>query len=157
VIRNLLTLFVALALRPTATPAQIVAAVPFTLEYRWVGEGVAGHTHAAPRPAMNTFVQVSDSVVLTLTGVDTAQVADRAGRADVFIRLTPDASQRFAETTAAHIGRELAVLINDSVVQVVTIESRLSRVAGVLASVGPDSAAAVAARINRARGQPPRD
>lgn len=149
--RSLLSAALAMSLSAGVVRAQALTASPFTLEYRWVGNGVAGHTHAARRSTTNTFIAVSDSVVLTMASVDTAEVSTRADGADVFVRLTSQAAHRFADETAAHVGHDLAVLVNGEIVQVVTIESRLGRVAGVLSGVRRDSADAVAARINAAR------
>lgn len=131
------------------------AASPVSLEYRWVGGGVAGPVHDAPFPARGEMLAVSDSIVLDLAGVASAHVMIHHDvDTEVFVRLTPAAAQAFAVATAAHIGATLAVLLDGQVVQLATIHSRLGAAAGVVTGVPRDSAEAIAARINRARATP---
>lgn len=149
------TLLFALAIgsRAFIAEAQAASPTPVTLEYRWVGDGAARAVHRAVDAMSGQVVMVSDSVALALGGVARAQVV-APGRGmsdwDVIVRLTPHATQAFAAETGAHVGRQLAVLVDGRVVQIATVTSRLGRVAGVVAGVPRAAADSLAARINGA-------
>jgi hypothetical protein len=127
------------------------------LEYHWLSEGVGGPSHVF-FDASGEDVAVSDSLVLTLDGVARADVVPAGPRRatwDVIVRLTPQAASAFADVTAAHVGHRLAVVLDGQVVQVVSIEGRLGRVAGVLTDVPRARADSVVARLNAPRAGAP--
>jgi len=133
---------------------------PLSLEYRWVGLGIAGPTHAVLDAQTGRTLAVSDSVVLDLAGVSRAEVVGRGARLagwDVIARLRPAAARAFAEATAAHVGDDLGILLDGRVVQVAHIASRLGAVAGIVSGVPRPVADSVAARVNRASSGPAPD
>ena len=152
------TLLLALALGVCArsADAQSLSAPRINLEYHWVSDSAGEPAHRVVDASSGQTLLVSDSVVLGIDGVARAEVAVR-GRGmsgwDVIVRLTPRGAQAFGATTEAHAGHQLAVLVDGRVVQVATVTTRLSHLAGVVAGVPRGAADSLAARINGALGQ----
>lgn len=130
-----------------------------TLQYRWViGENLTSSGYVDPATGMRYLLE--DKVVLDIDGIERAQVhpvrtsVDSAW--DVIVRLTPRAASDFAQTTATHVGRTLAVLMDGHIVSTAVVETPLRRVAGVVTRVPKSVADSIALRINVLKAAPSR-
>jgi preprotein translocase subunit SecD len=123
------------------------------LEYRWVvAESLGG---AQPPksifdPATHRWLTLSDTVVLTLSDIDSVRVLFSHGVGSVITRPTPAASDRFLVTTARHVGQRLGILLNGQLLVAPSIGSPWS--GQIPVGVGLDSALAVQLRERLAAG-----
>jgi len=130
-----------------------------TLQYRWViGENLTSSGYLDPATGMRYILE--DKVVLDVDGVERAEahpmrISGNSGW-DVIVRLTPRAASEFAETTAAHVGRTLAVLMEGHIISTAVVETPLRRVAGVVTNVPKSVADSIATRINAVKAAPSR-
>ena len=122
-----------------------------TLQYRWViGENLTSRGYVDPATGMRYLLE--NKVVLDIDGIERAEVhpvriSGDSGW-DVIVRLTPRGASEFAGTTATHVGRTLAVLMDGHIVSTAVVETPLRRVAGVVTSVSKPVADSIALRIN---------
>lgn len=130
-----------------------------TLQYRWViGEDSTSRGFADPATGMK--YRLENMVVLDINGIERAEIHPfppaRDSGWDVTVRLTPSAASEFAQTTAAHVGQMLAVLMDGHIVSTAIVETPLGRRAGVVMNVRKSVADSIALRINAAKREPTR-
>jgi hypothetical protein len=105
-------------------------------------------------PAGAGPVALVDSVVLDMTGIDSAWVwraaQDTADHWDVVVRLSRTGAADFGATTATHVGRRLAVVVDQRVVLMPVVESPLHGPALIASGVARHEADSLAARVNQA-------
>ncbi|WP_373069499.1 M56 family metallopeptidase [Gemmatimonas sp.] len=133
-------------------PSAVALRQANVLEYRWI-ENTPSTTAAATRytdPVTGQTLVLTDSVMLDLTGIDSAWVAsgfDDSVRG-VAVSLTASAAARVGAQTATHIGRRIAVVIDGRVGLVATVNTALGRVLPA-AEGSPAVADSLARQINQ--------
>ena len=136
-------------------PASPSAAQPpeSTLEYHWVIPTRGADWPCTTDPRIPSQ-PLSDSVALSLTDVARAEATSRGapetGGYTVLVRLTADGSARWRTTTAAHVGRCIAVVLDGRVVDMAFVQSPLAGIASVKPGVTRAEADSIVSRLNAA-------
>lgn len=147
----------ACASRPSATPAQARRGSPPALstvdfvQFRWE-DTVPRSAVRYIDPASGQPVALSDSVVLDIRGIDSAWVwkARRDTAWDVVLRLSREGAAQFGATTATHVGRRLAVIVDSTITEMPIIMAAIGPRAPLVSAVQRPVADSLAARVNRA-------
>lgn len=137
--------------RRVPPPTSLLLAAARLVEFRWE---VAGEPKSSRfmDPQRGVPVALSDSVVLDMSGIDSAWVTpvprDSMGRRDVVVRLSRRGAARFGATTATHVGRRLAVIVDGRITDLPIIESAIGEIVQLASDVAGPVADSLAARVN---------
>jgi len=85
------------------------------LEYRWVlrTDSAAAQQHPSLfDPFMRRWLILNDTLALDLSQADSVEVASGSGAQSVMLRLGLASADRLLSNTAAHVGSQLAVVLN---------------------------------------------
>ncbi|MCR4339848.1 MAG: M56 family metallopeptidase [Gemmatimonadaceae bacterium] len=147
---------------PRPTPAGLTGQTVVTpaidfIQYRWVGAAGDGAAQGYVDPASGQPLTLGDSVILDIAAIDSAWVTSHVRGPDttagVAISLTASGAGTFGAETATHLGQRLAVVVDDRVVTVATVTSRLRNIVPLITDATPAEAHALATRVNRAIDQ----
>lgn len=148
---------------PRPTPATITSQMAVTpaidfIQYRWVnGAGGGGGVQEYVDPASGQALTLGDSVILDIAAIDSAWVTSHVRGSDtaagVSLSLTPSGAGTLGAETATHLGQRLAVVVDDRIVTVATVGSRLRNTIPLVTDATPAEAQALADRVNRAVDQ----
>lgn len=147
---------------PRPSPAGITAETAVTpaidfIQYRWVSGAGSGGVQGYVDPASGQALTLGDSVILDIAAIDSAWVTSHVRGLDtttgVTISLTPSGAGAFGAETATHLGQRLAVVVDDRVVTMATVTSRLRNIVPLVTDATPAEANVLATRVNRAVDQ----
>ena len=121
------------------------------VQYRWIADAaVSGQRYVDQN---GKPITLGDSVVLDMGGIDSAWVAPRrAGpdsSLDVVAVLNPHGAAVFGATTATHVGKAIAVVIDGRIVQVATVNSSLGPLVPIASVTDRQVAESLAVRVNQ--------
>src|SRR6476661_7868554 len=146
----------ACASHPTPEPARrghppALSTVDF-VQFRWE-DTVSRSSVRFIDPASGQPVSLDDSVVLDIRGIDSAWA--RHARSDsthweVDLLLSRSGAAQFGATTATHVGRRLAIVVDGAITQMPIIQSALGPRVPLVSHVQRPVADSLAARVNRA-------
>lgn len=138
-------------LRLPPPPYELALAAAKILEFRWEVDGEPRNARFID-PQRGTPVALSDSVVLDITGIDSAWVEpglrDPRGQRSVVVRLSRNGAARFGATTATHVGRRLAVIVDGRVADLPIVEGPLGELLLIANDVPQAVADSLATRVN---------
>lgn len=98
------------------------------LEIRLAEEQPAAGLIEAPVSHSDRHVYLQPLAVITNEDVSTARVVPAGGAAfNVAISFTPHGAEKMTNATQAHVGRPLAILVNDTVVAAPTLRSTIGQ------------------------------
>lgn len=137
-----------------SAPAGSLPADMDLLQYRWVEEGTGADAPARySDPATGAALVLSDSVALDMGGIVRASVTAMGGGSEssaaVVVSLTPGGAARFGASTATHVGRRLAVVVDGRVIQTAVVQSALGASVPLVTDVSRELADSLATRVNR--------
>jgi preprotein translocase subunit SecD len=112
------------ALDPNAYPSEAAALQAHNGVLPAGGVLMRGRTATSSEPAVYVISRSSAVAGHDLREARTDR--DETGRPEVSFTLTPDGGRRFKAFTGAHIGDQLAVVLDNKVVEVATIQSEIS-------------------------------
>lgn len=134
--------------RAAITPASFTQADLDVLEYRWVRETADPSARRYAAPGSGEPLALGDTVALDVAGVERARVWRQHSVAGVSLQLNPHGATRFGASTATHIGSRIAVLLDDRVITVATVNSRLGPTIPFADNLSGEAAERVVNRIN---------
>lgn len=107
------------------------------------GKPVEGYRELTDRQDRLVYV-APDSVMSELDIVSASVVEDRAGRPAIGVRLSEAAGKRLEQVTGAHIGEQLAILIDGEVLTVANIRAKLGKMVLITGPFTPERAKKIA-------------
>ena len=107
------------------------------------GKPVEGYREMTDRQDRRVYV-APDSVMSELDIVSASVAEDRAGRPAIGVRFSEEAGKRFEQVTGAHIGEQLAILIDGVVLTVASRISKLGKMALIAGVFTPERASELA-------------
>ena len=120
------------------------------VQFRWESSSATGEHFIAPN---GTPIVVSDTVILDIAGIDSVWVWRRPPAAntwDVVIRLSRSASAHVGASSATHIGKQLAVIVDHRVTTFPIVTAPLGSRAELLSDVPQATADSLASRVAHA-------
>ena len=120
------------------------------VQFRWESSSAIGEHFIAPN---GMPIVVSDTVILDMAGIDSVWVYrphSVADQWDVVIRLSRQASARVGFSSATHLHRQLAVIVDHHVTNFPIVEGPLTSIAELLSGVPKATADSLAGRVAQA-------
>lgn len=122
------------------------------VQFRWEDPGASSSARYVD-PASGQRVALNDSVVLDIRGIDSAWTwhAKRDTlQWDVVLLLSRSGAAQFGATTATHVGRRLAIIVDSAITEMPIIMGALGPHAQLVSNVPRSVADSLAGRVNRA-------
>ena len=141
--------------QPTVTSSLRRGAVPTDadfIQFRWIEEGRSAGPGGFTDPQTGEALTLSDTVWLDVGGIDSAMVrhvrGQPAGFGNVVLLHSRAASATVGATTATHIGRRFAIVIDGKVTNTPIAAGAFGTMSELVSNVPQATADSLAARVN---------